>query len=112
MDDQSELLKAVSEIRDLIRLMAEPATAARDNKFRDQLRRPVGNGKAKASAVLLMDGTRAQKDLHDGIGMHKGHLSTLVKQVTEGKLLLGDGRKPKPAISIPANFFEGDDTDE
>lgn len=112
MEDQSELLKAVNEIRDLIRLIAEPAIAARDKKFRDQLRQLVGNSKPKASAVLLMDGTRTQKDIHDETAMHKGNLSTLVKQLTEGKLLSGDGKKPKLTILIPGNFFEEEGADE
>lgn len=42
MEDQSELLKAVNEIRDLIHLIAEPAIAARDKKFRGQLIRLLG----------------------------------------------------------------------
>lgn len=58
-----------------------------------------------------MDGTRTQ-EIHDETGMHKGNLTTLVKQITEGKLLSGDGRKPRLAMSIPANSVEGDDTDE
>ena len=112
MEDGSELLKAINEIRDLLRLIAEPAIAARDKKLRDQLRQLVGNSKPKASAVLLMDGTRTQKDIHNETGMHQGNLSTLVKQLAKGKLVSGDGKKPKLAISVPANFFEGGDTDD
>jgi hypothetical protein len=112
MDDQSELLKSVNEIRDLIRLMAEPAIAARDKKFRDELRKLVGSSKRKASSILLMDGSRTQTEIRNETAINQGDLSTLVKRLSERKLLSGDGKKPKLAISIPSNFFEGDDTDD
>jgi hypothetical protein len=112
MEDQSELLKAVSEIRDLVRLMAEPAIAARDQKFQNQLTQLVGNSKRKASSILLMDGSRTQTEIRNETAINQGHLSTLVKRLSERKLLSGDGKRPKLAISIPANFFEGDATDE
>ena len=111
-DSSGEILNTVREIRDLIRLMAEPAIAARDKKFRDELRRLVGNSKPKAKAVLLMDGSRTQKEIHNETSMHQGNLSTLVKQLGEGKLLSGDGKKPKLTITIPANFFEDGASDE
>ena len=38
-DIDTELLNAIYEIRDLIRLMAEPAIAERDKKLRAELRR-------------------------------------------------------------------------
>jgi hypothetical protein len=112
MENQSDLLEAVNEIRDLIRLMAEPAIAARDKKFRDQLRHLVGSSKKKASSVVLMDGSRTQTEIHNETGVNKGNLSTLVKCLSEGKLLAGDGKQPKLAISIPANFFEDEANNE
>ncbi len=57
MNEQSdELLSAVREIRDLVRLMAEPAIAERDQKLRGELRRVSGAASRKARSVLLMDG--------------------------------------------------------
>jgi hypothetical protein len=104
MDD--ELLKAVHEIRDLIRFLAEPAIAQRDEKLRFELKRVVGNSAPKANAVLLMDGVRSQSEIHQKTKINKGNLSTLVKQLKASKLILGDGKEPKLAIAIPANFFE------
>lgn len=108
VDTNAELLNAVYEIRDLIRIMAEPAIAERDKKLRAALRRLIGNSSPKAKAILLMDGTRAQSAIHKDTGFNQGHLSTLVKQLKANELLVGDGKKPKLAISIPANFFEGE----
>jgi hypothetical protein len=113
MEDPSvEILSTVREIRDLIRLMAEPAIAARDKKFRDELRRLVGSSKPKAKAVLLMDGSRTQADIHRETGINKGDLSTLVKRLGQGKLLSGEGKEPKLAILVPVTFFEGGANDE
>jgi hypothetical protein len=110
MDDA--LLKAVHEIRDLIQLLAEPAIAERDKKLRTELRRIVGKSAQKSKAVLLMDGSHAQRDISSDTGISSGNLSTFVKQLNNAKLLSGDGKEPKLAISIPPNFFEMGENDE
>jgi len=101
-----ELLNAVHEIRDLVRLMAEPAIAARDKNLRADLKRIVGNSEAKGKAVVAMDGKKTQGDIQKETGINQGYLSTLVKQLNENKLLTGDVKKPNLDISIPFNFFE------
>jgi hypothetical protein len=108
MDEQSELLKAVCEIRDLVRLMAEPQIAARDQKLRAELKRIVGKSAAKSRAIFLMDGSRVQADIQRETKINQGLLSTLVKNLNESELLAGDGKNPKLAISIPSNFFEAE----
>jgi hypothetical protein len=112
MDEPSELLSAICEIRDLVRLMAEPAIAERDRKLRAELRRIVGNSARQSNAVMRMNGTRTQRDIHHETGINKGQLSTLVKQLKQSKLLSGDAKNPRLAISIPPNFFEGEAQDE
>jgi hypothetical protein len=105
-DTSTELLSAICEIRDLVRLMAEPQIAARDQKLRDELIRIVGKSLPKAKSVLLMDGSRTQLAIRQETGMNQGNLSTLVKQLSASKLITGDGKQPMLAISIPSNFFE------
>jgi DNA-binding MarR family transcriptional regulator len=106
MSESDQLLAAVQEIRDLVRLMAEPAIAERDQKLRAELKRIVGNSAQKSKAVLVMDGSRTQRDIQRETGINQGHLSTLVKQLKENKLLSGDPKNPRLAITIPTNFFE------
>ena len=110
MSEDSELLGAVQEIRDLVRLMAEPAIAERDKKLRTELKRIVGRSKVSAESVLRMDGSRTQADIQRETGMNQGSLSTLVKQLKAGKLLADDGKRPGLAIQIPRNFFESGTT--
>jgi hypothetical protein len=105
-DPNLEILNTVNEIRDLLRLLAEPAIAERDRKLRDELRRIVGSSRAKSGAVRLMDGTRTQRTIHRETGMHEGNLSTLVKKLISGKLLLDGPNGPKLAIVVPDSFFE------
>jgi hypothetical protein len=113
MDEpNSEILATVREIRDLLRLVAEPAIAERDRKLRIELRQIVGRSMPKAKAVLIMDGSRSQRAIHREAGINEGHLSTLVKQLVGAKLLSGDGKEPRLAISIPANFFENGGANE
>ncbi len=106
MSEESELLKAVQEIRDLVRLMAEPAIAERDQKLLAELKRIVGSSVPKSRSVLLMDGNRTQAAIRNETGINQGDLSTLVKRLKEAKLLSGDGKEPKLAIAVPITFFE------
>jgi hypothetical protein len=105
MDEKPELLNAILEIRDLVRLMAEPAIAERDQKLRNELKRIVGNSRAKQKSVFFMDGNHSQSDIRRTTNVNQGDLSTLVKRLKESKLLKGDSKKPELAISIPSNFF-------
>lgn len=104
--NDSELLNTIHEIRDLLRLIAEPQIAERDQKLRNELSRIVGNSKPKRKAALAMDGSRTQGEIHKQTGMDAGNLSTMVKQLGKSQLLSGDIKKPKLAISIPTNFFD------
>lgn len=108
MNDQaSQMLQVLSEMRDLLRLMAEPAIAERDKRLRESLREIVGaaTGK-KAKAVLLMDGTRHQAGIAAECGINQGDLSVLVKKLSAASLLSGEIKQPSLAISIPRNFFD------
>jgi DNA-binding MarR family transcriptional regulator len=109
MSESADLLLAVKEIRELLRLMAEPAIAERDQKLRTELRRIVGSSAPKARAVLLMNGGSTQSEIQRETGINKGNLSTLVKQLKENDLLTGDPKNPKLAILIPSNFFESEE---
>lgn len=107
MDDKCEqILAAVNEIRDLIRVMAEPQIAARDQKLREELLRIVGKSLPKQKSVLLMDGSHTQATIRKKTGVNQGHLSTLVKTLNEHKLLVGGTKQPKLAITILSNFFD------
>src|SRR5262249_1639881 len=105
-EHSAEILQVVSEIRELVRLMAEPAIAERDRKLRAELRRIVGSSEANSGAVILMDGTRSQKEIHEATGINRGNLSTLVKRLGDVGLVKGDSKQPQLVISIPANFFD------
>ena len=108
MSEQSELLSAVLEIRKLLELLAEPAIAQRDAKLRKELRQLVGASETKQKSVYLMNGSLTQSQIKAHTAVHTGNLSTLVSKMSQTKLLTGDPKLPKLAISIPPNFFESD----
>jgi hypothetical protein len=109
---EDELLKAVHEIRDLVRLIAEPAIAERDKKLRAERRRLVGRSPKKSKAVFLMDGKRKQADIQRESGINQGDLSILVKQLRAAGLVTADAKQPELTISIPPNFFQDGAADE
>lgn len=108
----SREIELLTEIRDLLQVMAEPALAARDVKARSALREIVGSSAKRAKAVLLMDGTRSQADLVKGSGMDQGNLSRLVKVLAETKLIGADQKRPRVLVSVPPTFFDEDSNDD
>jgi len=106
-DSSAQMLQVLSEMRDLLRLLAEPAIAQRDKKLREMLRDIAGSATGKkAKAILLMNGTRNQAGISTECGIDRGDLSALVKKLRVAELLKGDSKQPELVISIPLNFFE------
>jgi hypothetical protein len=108
----SHEIELLTEIRDLLQVMAEPALAQRDAKLRSSLRGLVGTGVKKARAVTLMDGTRTQAALVKDSGMDQGGVSRLVKGLAEAKLIAADQKHPKVLLKVPTDFFEAGTSDE
>lgn len=105
--DQAELLiSEVRQLRTLLELIAEPAIAQRDGKLREELRKIVGSSTKKQNSVLLMDGSRSQKQIISETSVHQGDLSTLVGRLEQAGLLADGKKQPKLVISIPSNFFD------
>jgi DNA-binding MarR family transcriptional regulator len=104
MTEDTELLR---EIRDLLLVMAEPALAKHHERLREALIEIVGKSKARAKAVLLMDGSRPQAMIKKESGIDAGDLSRSVKALREANLIAtGDDKHPKLVITVPPNFFE------
>ena len=80
------MLHVLAEMRDLLRLIAEPAIAQRDKKLRESLRDIAGSAAGmKAKAILLMDGTRTQKMITNECGIVAHPLSLpIVSRKFEG----------------------------
>jgi hypothetical protein len=105
-------VELLTEIRDLLQVIAEPALAKRDAKLRNSLRTVVGSGVKKAKAVLLMDGTRSQAAIVKESGIDTGNLSRLVKALAAAQLIAADEKRPALLVKIPPTFFEKDNPDE
>lgn len=105
-------LELLTEIRDLLQVIAEPALAKRDAKLRAALRKVVGSGAKKAKAVMLMDGTKSQASIVKESGIDTGNLSRLVKALATAELIATDEKHPALALKIPPTFFDKDGADE
>ena len=103
MGEDTELLR---EIRDLLRLMAEPALAKRDERLRASLQQVIGKGKQRLEAVVLMDGTRSQTAIRKHCGIDVGNLSRLVKALRAAELIGPDDKHPKLVFPVPSNFID------
>lgn len=87
MKDTHNEHELLVEIRDLLRLIAEPQLAERDRKWRDELRRIAGKSEKNVKAVMLMNGSRSQSSIAKEVPIDMGQLSKLVKALREAKLL-------------------------
>lgn len=103
MSEDTEILR---EIRDLLRLMAEPELAKRDARLRASLQQIIGKSKQKAEAVTRMDGTRSQVDIKRECRMDDGNFSRLVKALREADLICTDDKHPKLAFPVPSNLVD------
>jgi len=101
MNEQTELLR---EVVDLLRLIAEPHLAKRDEKRRNSLYAIVGKSQAKAKAVLLMNGERNQSGIIKEAGIDAGNLSRLIKSLANADLVELGAKSPKLKIPIPQGF--------
>ena len=77
----SQELEVLTEIRDLLRVMAEPALAERDASLRAALRGIVGTSKKNAKAAFLMDGSRSRTVIAREVNIDSGNLSRFVKKL-------------------------------
>jgi DNA-binding MarR family transcriptional regulator len=108
----SHEIELLTEIRDLLQVMAEPALAKRDAKLRASLRTVVGGSGKKVKAVLLMDGSRSQSAIVKESGIDQGNLSRLMKALAAAQLITADEKHPRLSVRVPANLFDRDDADE
>jgi hypothetical protein len=105
MKETDKGLEMLGEIRDLLRLIAEPQLAERDRKLREELRRIAGKGEKNIKAVLLMDGSRNQTAIVKEASIDFGQLSKLVKALRTAKLLT-DKENPELVIPITESVFQ------
>lgn len=97
---------AILEMRDLLRVLAEPAMAERYKKHSAEIRRITGDSGPKAKAAILMNGTNSQAGIVKIVGIHKGQLSEFVRSLGVANLLVGDPKLPQLLIKLPPAFFE------
>lgn len=96
----------LTEIRNLLLLMAEPMLEKQHKKFRDGVRRIVGKKKSAGSAILLMDGTRTQAMIAKDARIDAGTLNRLVKALEKESFCIMEGKNPKIVEKLPSDFFE------
>src|SRR5687768_14523387 len=99
--NMSRDIELLTEIRDLLQVIAEPALEKRDALLRSSLRAAVGGSSKKAKAVQLMDGSRSQSVIARESAFDTSNLSKLVKALAAAKLIAPDHKRPKLLVKIP-----------
>ena len=104
MDEQTNLLR---EIRDLLRLMAEPQLAERDRKGREAILAIVGRSEKRQKAVLLVDGIRTRAQIQKELGWDDGNMSRLFSALKDAGVCDVQNGIPTLRVSISAAMFNG-----
>jgi hypothetical protein len=102
----SEQIELMREVRDLLRVIAEPSLAKRDAAARKVVLKAVGTSKGRADAALKMDGTRSQSEIRRDTKIDSANLSRLVKALREGGVLGPDEKRPRLKVWIPPDMFD------
>jgi len=102
----SKEIELLTEIRDFLEVMAEPALEKRDEKFRKSISDLAGGGKKKQAAILLMDGSRTKSAISKESGMDDSSVTKLVKALVAKSLIESDQKHPKLRTKLPAKFFD------
>lgn len=91
----SREIELLTEIRDLLLVLAEPALAQRDQTFRGALREIVGKSAKSRAAVMLMNGSVTQAAIAKTAQIDQGQLSRLMKALANKSLI--KARRDNPA---------------
>ena len=102
----SREIELLTEIRDLLQVMAEPALTKRDEKFREAVRTVAGKSQKSSGAIMLMDGSRTQAAISKEAGIDPGQLNRLIKALENNSLIAADEKHPKLRVKLPPNFFD------
>jgi hypothetical protein len=102
----SQEIELLTEIRDLLQVMAEPTLAKRDEKFRGAIRTVAGKSQKNSGAIVLMDGSRTQAAISKEAGIDPGQLNRLIKALENNALIATDEKHPKLRVKLPPNFFD------
>ena len=109
----SREIELLTEIRDLLQVIAEKDLAKRDEKLRTTLRKTAGKGKKNAAAIHQMDGTRTPATIVKETGIDASQLSRLINGLAETGLIGPDKKHPKLLVKIQPNFFDqGEESNE
>ncbi len=102
----SREIELLTEIRDLLQVMAEPSLAQREEKFRDAVRAVGAKSPQRCAAIMLMDGSRSQTAIGKEADLDQSTVSRLVKALSAQSLITADEKHPKLRTKLPLNFFD------
>lgn len=109
MTPAEQQIALLSEIRDLLQIIAEPQLADRDRKARQRIREVAGRSGKKQAAVLLMDGTRSRSEISQQSELDSGNLSRFIAELREAGVLAEPDGKAKTVCPLPPTLFEQED---
>jgi CRP-like cAMP-binding protein len=105
-DIDIRMVSLLEEIRDYLRLMAEPALAERDRIKREKLKEIVGKSQKRQEVVLSFDGIKSRAQIQKELGMDQGNMSRFVSELKASGIVLEEGGKPRLLIPVDSLFFQ------
>lgn len=101
-----ETIQLLTEIRDLLRILAAPLLAEIDREGRQKIAALAGKSAKRRAAVLAMDGKRTRADIQKQVGIDQGDFSRFVADLKAGDLLDENNRVPRLKVSVAPDMFK------
>lgn len=106
MEYNEKIVNLLTEIRELLRIIAEPQLAERDRQGRATIVKIVGRSQKRKSAVLLIDAVRTRADIQKLSEIDPGDLSRFMSELKEAQLCEEQSRVPRLRVSVDEKMFD------
>jgi len=108
-NETTSITTLLTDIRDLLLLIAEPAIAKRDSGLRASIREAVGTGVKRQAASLLMNGKLTRKEIQAQSTIDQSGISRLVSELIEKGLALEEDSRPCLVCQLPSDFYKAEE---
>lgn len=102
---ETDSIRLLEEIRDLLKLMATPQLMERIRDDRTLIRQQVGKSSKRRAAVLLIDGIRTRAQVQRDAKIDQGDLSRLITALKRAEVVNEEEGVPTLRVEVDEAMF-------
>lgn len=104
--DDTGAVRLLEEIRDLLKLIAEPQIRERERVGREMVRQIVGKSMKRRAAVLLIDGIRTRVQVQKEASIDQGDMSRLIAALVRAGVVTERDKVPQLKVDLDQSILE------